>query len=93
MARYRKHGRRSKGGGSGKILGLSTKGLVGGLGIMGVVAGVMFKDQIAAMIPVDIPFKSQAVSFGLGGPAALVGGMALDYFKGNGATASGGQEY
>ncbi len=77
MGRYRKHPRGSRGG--KKIFGLSTRGLVGGLGMLGLIAGVMFKDQIAAARPVDIPMKDKAVAFALGGPAAVVLAFGKDY--------------
>ncbi len=81
--------RRGRGGSGGRIFGLSTRGLVGGLGIMGVVAAVMFKDQIASMLPVDVPMKDKAVAFALGGPAGVVGAFAKDYLMPGGSAATG----
>jgi len=88
MAR-RKRGHRRSGGGK-KIFGLSTKGLIPGLGIMGLAAGILFADEIANMVPVDIPYKNYAVSFALGGPAGVVGKVAKDKFMPGGIGGSGG---
>jgi len=89
--RGRRYGRRrGRGGSGGRIFGLSTRGLVGGLGIAGLIAGVMFKDQIAQMIPVDIPMKDKAVAFALGGPAGVVGAFAKDYLMPGGSASSAG---
>jgi len=76
MAR-RKHGyRRGKSG--GRIFGLSTRGLVGGLGLLGVGAAVLFSDQIGAMVPINVPYKNYGVAFALGGPAGLAGKVVKD---------------
>lgn len=81
MAR-RSYRRKSRGGfgGGQKIFGLGTKGLIGGLGIAGVLAGIFFKDQIAAYIPINLPMKDKLVAFALGGPAGAVGAFAKDAF-------------
>ena len=84
--RHRRFGRRSRGGGGGTIFGLSTRGLVGGLGLLGVGAGLLFNKQIAAMVPVSVPYKDKVVAFALGGPAALVGSFLMDGFGGSTGT-------
>jgi len=88
MTRKKKYGRRS---GSKKLFGLGTKGLIGGLGLMGVLGAAFFSDQIAGMIPMNIPYKNYAVAFGLGGPAGLVAKVGKDAVLGGGiSTGSSG---
>ena len=84
MARRRRFGRRNRGG--TKLFGLGTKGLIGGLGILGVVGAAMFSDQIAAMVPINVPFKQYGVAFAIGGPAGIAAKVAKDMFLGSSTT-------
>lgn len=82
MVKHKKH--YSKGGfggfgGGKKIFGLGTKGLIGGLGVLGVAGAVFFADQIADAVPINVPYKKYAVAFAIGGPAGLAGKVAKDY--------------
>lgn len=85
--RGRRFGRRSRGGGK-KVFGLSTKGLIGSYGILGAVGGAFFADQIAGMIPIDVPFKNYIAAYAVGGPAGIAGKVGKDMFMG-GATSGG----
>lgn len=92
--RGRKSYRRRGGGGFGgsKVFGLSTKGLIGGLGILGLAGGVLFGEQLGAMIPVvnqqDSRVQAAAGGFVLGGPAGAVGAALKSHFMGSSAGVS-----
>lgn len=82
--------------GSKKLFGLGTKGLIAGLGILGVGAAFLFSDQISSMIPVvkdQSPMVRNAITgFGIAGPAGAVAAVAKGYFMG-GSSGTGGMVY
>lgn len=68
-------------------MGLGTKGLVS-LGLLGAGIGILFGEQIGAMIPVnaDPKIKGALGGFIVGGPLGAVGNVAKQMFVGGGAT-------
>lgn len=89
----KKKGYRGGGGKGGKILGLSTKGLlIGGLGILGVAAGALYGDQIAQMIQqktgFSVPLGGYGVALAVGGPAAVAGKFVASGMGGSSASNS-----
>jgi len=79
--------------GGKKLFGLGTKGLIPGLGILGLGAGIFFGEQIGSMIPVvqdqDPMIKAAAGGFILGGPAGALGAVVKSKFLGSSGSASG----
>jgi len=92
MAKYRRYGRRSSRGGK-KLFGLGMKGLIPGLGILGLAGGIFFGQQLGSMIPVvkdqDPMIQSAAGGFILGGPAGALGAVVKNKFLGSSGSTSG----
>jgi len=86
--------KRSRGGfgKSSKLFGLSTKGLFGGLGLLGVAAAAFFADDIAKMIPVNVDptIKKYGAAFAVGGPAGIVANVAKSYLMPSSGTSGSG---
>jgi hypothetical protein len=74
--RHKRRGSRGGFGGGRKIFGLGTKGLLPSLGIAGVIGAALFADEIAAMIPVNVPAKDYLISYAIAGPAGVAARFA-----------------
>jgi len=91
---YGRTRRRGRTRGGNRLFGLSTKGIIPGVGfgLLGVVAAVFAKDMIANAIPINVPFKDKGVAFAIAGPAGVAAAFAKDFLmpSGTSGTSSGG---
>jgi hypothetical protein len=84
----KKHGFKRGSGGS-KVFGLSSKGLLGSFGILGVAGAALFSDQLAALIPVNLPFKQHIAAFAIAGPAGVGAKVVKDMVMPSGGSSGG----
>jgi len=84
----RKHGFKRGSGGS-KVFGLSSKGLLGSFGILGVAGAALFSEQLAALIPVNLPFKQHITAFAIAGPAGVGAKVIKDMVMPSGGNSGG----
>lgn len=66
------------------MLGLSTKGLLGSFGLLGVGAAALGSDMIASkaqqVVGTPIPYANYMAAYGVGGVAGLAAKVAKDMF-------------